>query len=281
MGTPEEVRSPIVGVFDRSVATYDRVNIDFFQPMGRELVQRTEIGPGEHVLDAGCGRGAALFAAAGRVGESGSVIGVDPAPTMVELTGAEIRTRRLVNATVRLDDAERPNFLPSSFDVVIASLVIFFMSDPQAALRHYATLVRPGGRVGFSSFGAEDERFVEALRVIAQHVPDAASRGHRRRHSPLRDESSIRDLLDRAGYHHATMSEAAFSSRFRDPEHWFEWTWSHGGRGLLERVPADRLADATAAAFEVMEQARVPSGGLVLTTGVRFTVAWPDAHRGS
>lgn len=272
MSTPEDVKSSVAALFDRTARTYDSVNVDFFRPMGRELVERAAVQAGEHVLDVGCGRGAALFAAVDAVGETGSVIGVDLAPTMVDLTRTEIRTRGLTNAIVRLDDAEAPNFPPSSFDVVLANLVIFFLPDPAAALRNYATLLLPGGRVAFSSFGTEDDRYRGAMAAIAQFAPGYSRLGA---NSPFRAEDTIRELLADVGYERLTITEAEFQSRFRDADHWLEWAWSHGGRSLLERVPADRLAEARAAAFEVIEQARDETGDLVLTTKMRFTVAEP------
>lgn len=267
------MKSSIAALFDRSARTYDSVNVDFFRPMGRELVERAAVKAGEHVLDVGCGRGAALFAAVDAVGPTGSVIGIDLAPTMVDLTRTEIAARGLANAQVRMDDAEAPNFPPSSFDVVLANLVIFFLPDPAAALRNYATLLLPGGRVAFSSFGAEDHRYRGAMDAIAQFAPAYTRPGA---NSPFRAEDTIRELLADVGYERLTITEAEFQSRFRDPEHWLEWAWSHGGRSLLERVPADRLAQARAAAFEVIEQSRDETGDLVLTTKMRFTVAEPS-----
>jgi len=266
------VKSSIAALFDRTARTYDSVNVDFFRPMGRELVERAAVQAGEHVLDVGCGRGAALFAAVEAVGQTGSVIGVDLAPRMVDLTRMEIRARGLDNAVVRLDDAEAPNFPPGSFDVVLANSVIFFLPDPVAALRNYATLLLPGGRVAFSSFGAEDSRYRGAMTALAQFAPGYTRPGA---NSPFRAEDTIRELLAEVGYQRPAITEAEFQSRFRDPEHWLEWAWSHGGRSLLERVPTNRLAQARAAAFEVIEQARDETGDLVLTTKMRFTVAEP------
>jgi ubiquinone/menaquinone biosynthesis C-methylase UbiE len=271
--TSEEAKSSIAGVFDRSAGTYDRVDVDFFQPMGRTLVERAAVQPGEDVLDVGCGRGAALFAALDVVGPTGSVTGVDLAPRMVELTGAEVRGSS--NASVLVGDAERPDFPPGSFDVVLANQVLFFLPDPGLALRSYATLLRSGGRLAFSTFAAEDAVFGKAMGAFAKFAPGAAAQRERFQQSPFRAEEPIRSLLAAEGYSDVVITSAEYPSRFRDAEHWLEWAWSHGGRALLERVSADDFPQARAAAFEQIEAARSASGDLVLTTGVRFTVAVP------
>ena len=43
-------------------------------------------------------------------------------------------TRRCGQASVRIGDAEAPDFSDGSFDAVLASLVIFFLPDPLAAM---------------------------------------------------------------------------------------------------------------------------------------------------
>lgn len=271
--TSDEAKSFIAGVFDRSAGTYDRVDVDFFQPMGRTLVERAAVQPGEDVLDLGCGRGAALVAALDAVGPSGSVTGVDLAPRMVELTGAEVQA--FPNASVVLGDAERPDFPPGSFDVVLANHVLFLLPDPGAALRSYATLLRPGGRLAFSSFATEDKAFGAAMGAIARFAPGAEAQRERIEQSPFRTEETIRALLAAEGCSDAVITSAEFSSRFRDAAHWLEWAWSHGGRALLEQVSVDDFPAAQADAFREIEAARAAAGDLVLTTGVRFTVAVP------
>ena len=59
-------REAVAGVFDRASETYDQLGIEFFGPVGRALVELNGVGPGDDVLDVGCGRGAVLFAAARR-----------------------------------------------------------------------------------------------------------------------------------------------------------------------------------------------------------------------
>lgn len=254
-----DAKSYITGVFDRAAQSYDRVDVDFFLPMAQELVRRADLKPTDDVLDVGCGRGAALFEAAKK---ARTVTGTDLAPMMVELTRKDAPD----NATVHIGDAEDPDFPDHSFDVVTANLVIFFLPDPAKALRSYARILRPGGRVVFNSFVAEDERFAKAVEAMARFT------GQTR---PLRNPvfstpESIQELLSNNGFE-GQVDEAAFESRLSDPEHWLEWMWSHGGRAMLERIPEESMPEARAAAFAEIEKARGPEGDLVLTTRIRFT----------
>src|SRR6185503_8189651 len=101
-------------------------------------------------------------------GTDGRVVGIDLAPRMVQLTAAA--TAHLPQVSVRLGDAQAPAFAPGTFDVVTAGLVLFFLPDPPAALAAYRSLLRPGGRLAFSSFAANDPRYTRAMQALAAHT---------------------------------------------------------------------------------------------------------------
>lgn len=267
-------KAAIAAVFDRSAPTYDQLGVDFFTPMGRDLAARAGLRPGDRVLDIGCGRGAVLFAAREVVGASGTVTGIDLAPTMVQLTRTDAAARGFANVTVEVGDAEDPPFAPGSFDAVLAGLVVFFLADPRAALRRYAALLAPHGRVGFSTFGPNDPAFEAAMKALGSFVPGPLP-DRDARQGPFASFEGIAGMLAECGYRPPEITEASYESRFADAEHWLSWAWSHGARAVLERVPAEALPEASAAAFAALEPARTPTGDYVLRTTIRFTVARP------
>jgi ubiquinone/menaquinone biosynthesis C-methylase UbiE len=168
---PEARKRAIADVFGRGAESYDQVGVDFFTPAARDLVARARVRPGERVLDVGTGRGAVLFAAAEAVGASGRAVGTDLSTRMAELTQADARARGLDHVTAVPGDAERPEFPDGSFDVVLAGLVIHFLPAPATALGRYAALLAPRGRLGFTTFGAQDPNFDAAMRAIGGFVP--------------------------------------------------------------------------------------------------------------
>lgn len=278
MTGPDEAQArkqAVAAVFDRGAADYDRVG-EFFTPMGRDLVVRAGVTAGERVLDLGCGRGAALFAAAEAVGPTGLVTGIDLAERMVALTAEEATRRGLANVAVAVGDAEDPDFAPGSFDVVLAALVLFFLPDPAVALTRTATLLAPGGRLGFTSFAGNDPIFESAMGALAGFVPGGLPPRNERQ-GPFGSVDGITALLAAAGYATPDVTERSYETRFASPDEWVTWVWSHGGRAVLERVPADRLDDACAAAKAAFEAARTPAGDYAIRTSIRFTVARPAA----
>jgi ubiquinone/menaquinone biosynthesis C-methylase UbiE len=257
----------VIGVFDEAAASYDSVGVEFFTPMGAELVRRAAIRPGEHVLDVGCGRGAVLLPAAAAVGPTGRVVGTDLAPDMVARTAAA--TAHLPAVSVRVGDAQAPAFDPGTFDVVTAGLVLFFLPDPPAALAAYRNLLRPGGRLAFSSFAAYDPRFQRAMKALAAHAPGLAAPPPL--HEMFGSEQQLRTAL--AGYAAVRISEFTQVSRFADVEQWATWVASHGGRQVLRAIPAELLPAATEAAGAELAAARTDDGAFQLTTTIRVVVA--------
>ncbi|MGH3738511.1 MAG: class I SAM-dependent methyltransferase [Micromonosporaceae bacterium] len=273
MTETDQRKAGIVGVFDRSAESYDQVGVDFFTPIGRRLAEHAAVRPGERLLDLGCGRGAALLPAARAVGPTGTATGIDLAPTMVRLTGAAAAAQGLSWVDVRVGDAEAPDLPDASVDLVLASLVIFMLPDPVRALASYMRLLRPGGRLAFSTFSTYDERYETALKVLRGYLPEDTPAPRIPEDSPFRDAESIGALLAGAGFTDVLHTEATFHSRFRDFAHWTDWTWSHGGRATLEKIPEQRLPEALAATEAALADGYQAGGGFTITTGVRFTRA--------
>jgi ubiquinone/menaquinone biosynthesis C-methylase UbiE len=228
----------IGGVFDRVADTYDAVGVPWFTPIAAGLVEELAVQPGEHVLDIGCGRGAALRPLALATGSDGRAVGIDIAPRMVELTARDLAD--LPQVEVLVGDAQSPGFAPASFDVVAASLVLFFMPEPAPALRAWAQLVVPGGRIGVTTFGAQDERWRAVDEVFMPYLPatilDARTSG---RSGPFASDDGMEDLFAGAGITEIRTVTRSVQAVLRDAEHLLAFTWSHGQRAMWEAVPPE------------------------------------------
>lgn len=105
--------------------------------------------PGMRVLDVGSGPGDVSFVAARLVGPTGSVLGVDAAPEMIELARARaaehgLSTVRFSQSTIDAIDLDEP------VDAIVGRLILMHLPDPAAALRRLSAFVRPGGVIAFS-----------------------------------------------------------------------------------------------------------------------------------
>jgi ubiquinone/menaquinone biosynthesis C-methylase UbiE len=105
--------------------------------------------PGMRVLDIGSGPGDVSFTAARLVGPTGTVLGVDAAPEMVELARDRAAEKGL--STVHfMGTAIDAIALDEPVDAVIGRLILMHLPDPAATLRQLSTWVRPGGVIAFS-----------------------------------------------------------------------------------------------------------------------------------
>ncbi len=115
-----------------------------FDPLTRRVLEHAGITPGMRVLDLGSGAGNVARLAAELAGPEGSVVGIERDPAAVELAR---RRTDAPNVEYRVGDIETLEGVEAGFDAVTGRLVLMYLSDPVAALRRAAALVRPGGVV--------------------------------------------------------------------------------------------------------------------------------------
>lgn len=111
--------------------------------------ERSQLAPGETVLDLGSGAGLDAIIAAWRVGPSGRVIGVDLNPAMcvkaqahAAATGTTMECREGGMEDIPLPDA--------SIDVVISNGVINLSFRKRRVIQEIFRVLRPGGRMSIT-----------------------------------------------------------------------------------------------------------------------------------
>jgi ubiquinone/menaquinone biosynthesis C-methylase UbiE len=270
--SPEEHKATIAGLFDRLAPDYDNVGVDYFQVFAARLVDLVGLRPGEHVLDAGCGSGAATFAAVEAVGRDGRVTAIDISPAMVERTAADARERGLSWVGVRAGDAEAPDLGEgATFDAILSAFVIFFLPDPMAALRHYRALLPEGGRLGLTTFPPQpDTVWGRVAKAIEKHLPGAPSRPDQ---GPLASPEALVASLREAGFADVEQVTEPYDATFRDLDQWWRWAWSQGQRAALERIPADHLERFREHCYGILREVVAPDGFVTLRQRVTYTVA--------
>jgi SAM-dependent methyltransferase len=131
----------------------------FYAPFTRRLFERAGLGPGMMILDVGTGAGDIALIAAEMVGASGSVVGVDRNPEVLETARARALTAGLSNATFVEGDAGALD-LDGGFDAAVGRLVLMHQPDPAKTLRSVAAEVRSGGIVAFQEYNVTTRSMV-------------------------------------------------------------------------------------------------------------------------
>ena len=116
----------------------------------------------------GCGPGDVSFVAARLVGPTGTVLGVDAAPEMIELARARAAEQGL--SAVHFE--RKPPLTRSPWTNRStrwsAGLILMHLPDPAATLRHLSSLVRPGGVIAFSENDITGTRSIPELPLFGQ-----------------------------------------------------------------------------------------------------------------
>ncbi|GAA2482735.1 class I SAM-dependent methyltransferase [Terrabacter carboxydivorans] len=270
---PSQRRAGVAALFDQLAPGYDQGTVPWFRPIGRRLVELTAPHPGDRALDVGAGRGAATFPLASAVGPGGHVTAVDLSPAMALHLRDEAESRGLPVEVV-VGEAS-PQTLPvGGFDALVASLVLFFDPQPDETLTGWVHLVRPGGRIGLSTFGPTDAAWSAAEAVLLAYAPqqllDARTTG---RTGPFTSTTSMAALLEACGASGVDSHDEPLEVTLPDADAWRAWTMTLGLRQLWAAVPDAELPGAMARIASALEPDRGEDDQLRLTQQVRYTTA--------
>jgi ubiquinone/menaquinone biosynthesis C-methylase UbiE len=180
--------TPLTSDFDRRAATYDdnlwqRL---FFEPVHSGLLAALPVDPVPHrVLDVGCGTGRLLERLARRWPEA-EMVGVDPAPGMVEV--ARAKHQRDARFRFEITAAEELPFPDATFDLALSTASFHHWSEPLRGLGEVARVIRPGARLFLA-----DAYPGGVLRLLAPVI-------RRLRGERYRRAGELRGLLAQAGF---------------------------------------------------------------------------------
>ena len=106
-----------------------------------------EVGPGERVVDIGCGAGMDSFLAASFVGPGGGVIGVEMTQEMLEKARAAAGEEGIPQLELKEGFAEELPVPDGWADVVISNGVVNLCPDKSRVFAEMSRVLKPGGRI--------------------------------------------------------------------------------------------------------------------------------------
>lgn len=156
------------------------------------------IREGEVVVDLGCGGGMDVFLAAGKVGSTGRVIGIDMTAEMLERARAGQEKLGLTNVEFHQSTIDTLPLPDNSVDCVISNCVINLVTDKLAVFREILRVLKPGGRVALSDIALKQELPSDVKQSVEAYVGCISG-------AILIDE--YRRLLEQAGFASAVVTD--------------------------------------------------------------------------
>ncbi|SEO44387.1 Ubiquinone/menaquinone biosynthesis C-methylase UbiE [Halogranum amylolyticum] len=142
-------------------------------------ITRLAANPGDTVVEMGCGTGANFPYLRDRVGDEGTVVGVDLTGGMLAEARDRIEREGWENVHVVAGDAARPPVADA--DAVFASFVSGMLANPVAAVDDWADLVGEGGRLGLLDLARSTEQVGRPLNALFSGLVFAGLPSKRRR----------------------------------------------------------------------------------------------------
>lgn len=236
-------------------------------PSARPVIEAAALREGERLLDLGCGTGVAARLAAEQVGPTGTVIGVDPHPGMLQVArraSSQIEWRQGTAEDLPLPD--------ESFDAVVCSLSFQFFADKARALQEIRRVLAPAGRAVLGTPGPIPPPMAAIDQVLTDHIGPQASMFVHKVFS-VHEPNEVRAMLVAGGFEDVEVETQALRLRVPSPTDFF-WQYVHSTP--LAGITAE-LSPDTRAALErdVAERCRplANGDGLVMETDLLVATA--------
>lgn len=227
-----------------------------------DAIRRTRLGPGQVVLDLGCGAG--LFCRLA-VDAGASVVGIDAAAALVE-----IARERVPDGRFDVGDIQPLPYPDCSVDVVTAFNSLQFLPDPPGALAEVYRVTKPGGRVYVLVWGREENmHLVAVLKALHPLVPPRPPGGP----GPfaLSPPGVLEELATRNGLTPDESGYLELPYEYPDQTTMLRAQCSSGPAVLAIRTSGESVVQEALA--DALAPYRTPSGGYRLNTEYRYFTA--------
>ncbi|MBI4166362.1 MAG: methyltransferase domain-containing protein [Acidobacteria bacterium] len=194
----------------RVAATYDRVAVPhhFVRP-ARDLIHMLGVVASWRVLDVGAGTGAATIPAVNSLGPTGSVVALEPSLEMLNVL------RRKCTAMPVAGEVPGLPFAGGVFNAVFACFALSHTKSVELALTDMVRVLKPGGRLGVTSWSPNQTEASQLWRSIATKFvrEETLAEGYRRFvpwEEWLSDPDRLRQALTQSGLQDVAVSRGDY-----------------------------------------------------------------------
>jgi len=234
-----------------------------FRQWAGPVLDAAGVGPGDHVLDVGCGTGVLAGEAAHRVGSTGAVTGLD-------IDGGMLAVAAELHPGIRWIEGAATDlpFDTNEFDAVVSQFGLMFFPDRRRAIAEMVRCTKPYGVVVVAVWDAlERNRPYSTTVQLLERLAGPAAADALRAPFSLGDIADVEALVNGSSTTATTEGTARFPSvrTMVDAElrGWLPVMGVVLDEGLIEQI----LVDAEA----VLDPYRSPDGAMVFEVAAHVT----------
>lgn len=277
--TEDNRKQQIKSTFSEVASGYDNAAMRYFPFCADKLMSLLNLSPGEKLLDVATGTGAAAISAAQLLIPEGRVTAIDFSEAMLNKAEKNINKMALTNIDLHVMDAESLEFRKDYFDYVVCSFGLFFLEDMTAGLQQWSRVCKPGGKIAFTSFGAEAfkpmrEMFIEQAK---QYGVGPAEEGEPLGIELLTDPEKCMAYLENAGLENCKVQTEQMGYTLNKADDWWDIVWNSGLRGTLKQLPQEKLGQFKREHLAEVDKLK-RKDGIFLNVQVHFSVAVKPAR---
>lgn len=234
-------KQAITSVFDLVATKYDNPSLRFFPLCANKMVDYAKIKPSNKVLDIATGTGVVAMAAAQCLNNGGRVQAIDLSENMIHQARTKLHHAGIDNVDFHVMDAEKLEFENDYFDVITCSYGLFFIPDMSAALKSWSRVLKPGGKLIFSSFAPS--AFQPLSEIFINNLAEYDIVPPTPRWLQLAEEDLCKQILLDNGFIEPQVRQAQLGYHLTEFNHWWEAIQSAGYRGLYEQLPHEHRTE--------------------------------------
>lgn len=160
-------------IYENRSNTFDESFGHAMKNLSNLLLREIKIPENPVTLDIGSGTGITSFLLSKQIHNKGTIIGIDIAPSMVEVAKRNASQQGFTNIDFQVGDAERLDFTDSMFDLVICNMTFHHFPDKKKALKEMHRVLKPGGQVALHFNGGPCfKEIVEIGLSVADRHPE-------------------------------------------------------------------------------------------------------------
>ncbi len=225
-------------VWNEAAERYEKLSNSLFAKTAEEFVDFAGLRKKWRVLDVACGPGIATRAAAAKIDEKGSVLGVDLASGMLARAKAVPAARRAAPIEYAEMDVHALPLETGSFDAAISQLGLMLFALPDKALAEMTRVTKPGGVVACLVQGRREKMLFTSLilHAITECDPDLRAPYGAPTMYSFGPDGAIDAIFARAGLQELSTKRLTGTFRFTSPEeYWDVMTQGAGRTGAMLR----------------------------------------------